>query len=80
MGLLERRRELETPFDTRSVHLEEGNAHDEDDDASDEGEDAFPDLLSVGPQVADGCVELSSVRFRSLARWHAGTIDDSRQQ
>lgn len=59
MRFLERRGELETPFDTRSVHFEESDTHDKDDDTSDEREDTFPNLFSVGPEIPNGSVELS---------------------
>jgi hypothetical protein len=34
--------ELDPPFDSASVHLQESNTHDVDDDGCDEGEDTFP--------------------------------------
>lgn len=58
LTLLEGGGELETPLDTRSVHLEEGNTHEVDDDARDEGEAAFPDLLGLAPEVGELRVEL----------------------
>ena len=36
LRLFESRGKLETPFDARAVHLEEGDAHEEDDDARDD--------------------------------------------
>jgi len=65
---LESGRELETPLDTRSVHLEEGKTHDHDDNTSDEREYTFPNLLGIGPEISNRSVKLSLVKlqYRSI--------------
>jgi hypothetical protein len=58
MRLFESLGKLDPPLDPRSVHLEKGDTHDVNDKSRDEGEDALPDLLRVGPQVAQRGVKL----------------------
>lgn len=41
--------ELVSPFDPRSIHFEECDAHDENQDGGDCGKDAFPNLFCLGP-------------------------------
>lgn len=57
-ALVESLGQLDPPFYTGSIHLEESETHKEDDDGRKEGEDTFPDLFGFGPQVGQGSVEL----------------------
>jgi hypothetical protein len=40
---------LVSPFDPRSIHFEECDAHDENQDRGDSGKDTFPNLFRLGP-------------------------------
>ncbi len=59
MTLLESRGKLDTPLDTCSIHLEEGDSHQVDDYTGYEGEAAFPDLFGFAPKVGEFGVELT---------------------
>jgi hypothetical protein len=61
LRFLKCRGKLDTPFDTRSIHLQEGDTHEVDDDTRNEREDAFPDLFGIRPQVGQFGVELIRV-------------------